>query len=437
MCDLLTVPGTRSSLRPSKPHFRRSRVARLSGRDRSPCSDGSFVQSDHSGGMRCRESSHLIKTYSKSNLRIICCDKILSAIWDPLSIFSMASIYDSFTQAQDGRYPKVSLLRPQLIHDSYIIENQYIHEKLVQCQLTTTCLRYLSLPCFGNDYVSTDRSQHAKTGWFAFQDYACSQWLYHIDTVIKECYELFQNPCKVTTDFASALQDFVNTHRSEITDPTHVELEKANVLRFEHLEFYDDLLLLWNHIYTHQRGDYATRNTIGIPQIETALLDNRTELERLLPNQKAGDEDLVQDYYGANLYKCRRTMCRFFYIGYEKKGPRDTHEKRHERPFQCPISCNSAPLGFVSNKDRDRHINIYHPNLAEGGPHFEVLSRRQIPGKFTCNICNKSFTRNINLKSHERSHFGDRPFACSTCGKAFARVNDCRRHEKIYARKGY
>ncbi|RBR03772.1 uncharacterized protein FIESC28_11694 [Fusarium coffeatum] len=230
---------------------------------------------------------------------------------------------------------------------SYIIENQYIHEKLVQCQLTTTCLRYLSLPCFGNDYVSTDRSQHAKTGWFAFQDYACSQWLYHIDTVIKECYELFQSPCKVTTDFASALQDFVNTHRSEITDPTHVELEKANVLRFQHLEFYDDLLLLWNHIYTHQRGDYATRNTIGIPQIETALLDNRTELERLLPNQKAGDEDLVQDYYGANLYKCRRTMCRFFYIGYEKKGPRDTHEKRHERPFQCPISCNSAPLGFA------------------------------------------------------------------------------------------
>ncbi|KAJ4022643.1 hypothetical protein NW766_001687 [Fusarium irregulare] len=328
----------------------------------------------------------------------------------------------------------------RFIHSSarrYIIENQYIHEKLVQCQLTTTCLRYLSLPCFGNDYVSTDRSQHAKTGWFAFQDYACSQWLYHIDTVIKECYELFQNPCKVTTDFTSALQDFVNTHRSEITDPTHVELEKANVLRFEHLEFYDDLLLLWNHIYTHQRGDYATRNTIGIPQIETALLDNRTELERLLPNQKAGDEDLVQDYYGANLYKCRRTMCRFFYVGYEKKGPRDTHEKRHERPFQCPISCNSAPLGFVSNKDRDRHINIYHPNLAEGGPHFEVLSRRQIPGKFTCNICNKSFTRNINLKSHERSHFGDRPFACSTCGKAFARVNDCRRHEKIHARKGY
>jgi uncharacterized Zn-finger protein len=91
----------------------------------------------------------------------------------------------------------------------------------------------------------------------------------------------------------------------------------------------------------------------------------------------------------------------------------------------------------VSNKDRDRHINIYHPTLSEAGSHFEVLSRRLVPGKFTCTICRKSFTRNINLRSHERSHFGDRPYACSTCGKAFARVNDCRRHEKIHARRGY
>ncbi|XEV00969.1 hypothetical protein FSHL1_006256 [Fusarium sambucinum] len=328
----------------------------------------------------------------------------------------------------------------RLIHSSarhHIIENKYIQEKLVQCQLATTCLRYLTLSCFGNVYMSTERSEHAQGGWFAFQDYACSQWLYHIDTVIKDCSDLFLCPCQVTTDFVLALQHFVNTHRSEITTSEHVDLEEDVIAKFQNFHFYEDLRLLWNHIYTHQRGDYATRNTIGIAQIEAGLKDNRTELERFLPDQRVGDEDTVKQYYGGNLFKCRRTLCRFFYIGYDKKAARDTHEKRHERPFQCPVSCSSAPLGFVSNKDRDRHINIYHPSLSEGGSHFEVLSRRQVPGKFTCNICSKSFTRNINLKSHERSHFGDRPFACSTCGRAFARVNDCRRHEKIHARKGY
>ncbi|CEF75892.1 hypothetical protein FGSG_10470 [Fusarium graminearum PH-1] len=328
----------------------------------------------------------------------------------------------------------------RLIHSSarhHIIENKYIQENIVQCQLATTCLRYLTLSCFRNDYISTQRNEHATSGWFAFQDYACSQWLYHIDTVIRECSDLFRNPCQVTIDFVSALEHFINTHRSEITTSEHADLGDDVISNFRHLDFYDDLRLVWNHIYTHQRGDYATRNKIGITQIETALKDNRTELERFLPDQRVGEEDTVKHYYGANLFKCRRTLCRFFYIGYDKKAARDTHEKRHERPFQCPLSCSSAPLGFVSNKDRDRHINIYHPNHSEGSSHFEVLSRRQVPGKFTCNICSKSFTRNINLKSHERSHFGDRPFACSTCGRAFARVNDCRRHEKIHARKGY
>ncbi|RGP70131.1 early growth response 1-b [Fusarium sporotrichioides] len=274
----------------------------------------------------------------------------------------------------------------RLIHSSarhHIIQNKYIQEKLVQCQLATTCLRYLTVSCFGNSYISTQRSEHAKGGWFAFQDYACSQWLYHIDTVIRECSDLFQDPCQVTMDFVLALEHFVNTHRSEITAPEHIDLGDDVISNFLNLDFYGDLRLVWNHIYTHQRGDYSTRNKIGIAQIENAIKDNRTELERFLPDQRVGDEDTVKHYYGANLFKCRRTLCRFFYIGYDKKAARDNHEKRHERPFQCPISCSSAPLGFVSNKDRDRHINIYHPNHSESSSHFEVLSRRQVPGKFT------------------------------------------------------
>ncbi|KAF4452456.1 Early growth response protein 1-B [Fusarium austroafricanum] len=332
----------------------------------------------------------------------------------------------------------------RLIHSTarrHIIENKHIKEKQVQCQLTTICLRYLSLPCFTKDpdYQSQQRTENAKLGWFSFQDYACSQWLYHVDTVIRDCSSIFitQTTSDVVTEFTSALKQFVDFHREDLTDTDHVELNEANIKDFLNLELYDDLRLVWNHIYTHQRGDYGVRNTIGISQIDAALQDNRTELERFLPDQKVGDEDTIEDYYGSNLFKCRRTLCRFFYVGYDKKAARDTHEKRHERPFQCPISCNSAPLGFVSNKDRDRHINIYHPQMSEGPMHFSALSRRQVPGKFICKICEKSFTRNINLKSHERSHFGDRPFACSTCGKAFARLNDCRRHEKIHARRGY
>ncbi|RKK98844.1 hypothetical protein BFJ71_g6569 [Fusarium oxysporum] len=332
----------------------------------------------------------------------------------------------------------------RLIHSTarrYIIESKHISEKQVQCQLATICLRYLTLPCFtgGSNYLARQRSVDAKLGWFSFQDYACSQWLYHVDTLIRECSDVFTTETfpDVAADFASALKHFVNTHRAGLTSPRHTDLVESHMVTFIDLELYQDLHLLWNHIYTHQRGDYATRNTVALRQIENGLKDNRTELERFVPSLRSGDEDTVGDYYGSKLFKCNRTLCRFFYVGYVNKSERDDHGRRHERPFQCPVSCNAAPLGFASNKDRDRHINIYHPELSEGPPIFETLSRRQVSGGFVCQICKKTFTRNINLKSHERSHFGDRPFACTTCGKAFARVNDCRRHEKIHARRGY
>ncbi|KAH7164837.1 hypothetical protein DER46DRAFT_608497 [Fusarium sp. MPI-SDFR-AT-0072] len=349
----------------------------------------------------------------------------------------MEKYLGSIVHVLDGGYIR-------LIHSTacrYIIENRHISEKQVQCQLTTMCFRYLTLPCFIRDtnYRAHQRSEDAKLGWFSFQDYACAHWLHHADTLIRECSEVFTTETfqDVAADFASALKHFVNAHRADLTTTKHAELVENHIEAFINLELYEDLHLLWNHIYTHQRGDYATRNTVGVKQIENRLKDNRTQLEILFPDQKVGDEDTVEDYYGSNLFKCNRTLCRFFYVGYDNTRDRDDHGRRHERPFQCPVSCNAAPLGFVSNKDRDRHINIYHPELSEGPAIFETLSRRQVSGGFVCQICNKTFTRNINLKSHERSHFGDRPFACTTCGKAFARINDCRRHEKIHARRGY
>ncbi|KAF6516361.1 hypothetical protein HZS61_003564 [Fusarium oxysporum f. sp. conglutinans] len=201
-------------------------------------------------------------------------------------------------------------------------------------------------------------------------------------TACRECSEIFTTETfqDVAADFASALKHFVNAHRAYLTTTKHAKLVENHIEKFIGLELYEGLHLLWNHIYTHQRGDYATRNTVGIKQIENGLKDNRTQLEILFPDQKVGDEDTIEDYYGSNLFKCDRTLCRFFYVGYNNERDRHDHGRRHERPFQCPVSCNAAPLGFVSNKDRDRHINIYHPELSEGPAIFETLSRRQVSG---------------------------------------------------------
>ncbi|CAH0027137.1 unnamed protein product [Clonostachys rhizophaga] len=335
----------------------------------------------------------------------------------------------------------------RLIHSTarrYIIDNNRISENEVQCRLTALCLRYLSLPCFVNGYQDIQRKENARQGWFSFQDYACSHWHSHINTVIRSCNDIIVLDDNIQTqavqaqwEFATALDLFIETHGHQLASEIHAELEEDPIDRFQGFpeKFHENLRIIWNHIFTHQKGDFDCRNTVGITQIDDALRINRTCLEEhFAPTDSAINSDTIEDYYGPNLFKCQRTLCRFFYVGYNSAKARDNHHARHDRPFTCPVACNLAPIGFSNKKDRDRHVRLYHREESDRPSRFEAPTRKK--GRFKCSICEDTFTRKTNLRGHERSHFGDRPYSCSTCGKAFGRQSDCRRHEKIHARRG-
>ncbi|KAK4043437.1 hypothetical protein C8A01DRAFT_43566 [Parachaetomium inaequale] len=295
--------------------------------------------------------------------------------------------------------------------------------------------------CSSNGYDEHERRDKAKLGWFSFQDYACSQWHSHVATVITACSNLFfdgHHGQKYEKMFGSALHDFIETHRGELTTEPHEDFEQisSELAKFSGLSFHENLLLLWNHIYNHQKGTYDARNIVGIAQLDKALLENRSTLEEhFRPSSEAWLDDTIEDYYGPNLFKCKLVLCKFFYQGYDRRKDRETHDSRHARPFLCPVNCSLAPIGFVSNKDKERHVRTYHPDQGEGPSVFEALRPRTGSSQFTCNMCGKKFTRKITLKGHERSHFGERPYTCSICDKSFARLNDCRRHEKIHSRR--
>ncbi|KAM5366412.1 hypothetical protein ACJZ2D_010522 [Fusarium nematophilum] len=250
----------------------------------------------------------------------------------------------------------------RLIHATarkYLARNRHIQELEVECHLATLCLKYLCVRCFTKAYDADQRQQDAKLGYFAFQDYACSHWQSHIDTVIRKCSDKIATgslPEAELAELSSALEVFINTHDEVKATKLRPDLDRSHTDMLEGLPFSQNLLILWNHIYTFQRGTYEDLNKVGVAQIDKALRDNRAILQTYSPKDLAQGEDTMADYYGPNMFKCQRARCRFFHIGYDNEKDLKTHHNRHDRPFRCPVPlCKSGPIGFSTNKDKDRH----------------------------------------------------------------------------------
>ena len=52
----------------------------------------------------------------------------------------------------------------------------------------------------------------------------------------------------------------------------------------------------------------------------------------------------------------------------------------------------------------------------------EKLRKKELSVRnYVCRFCQKSFTKSVNMRVHERIHTGDRPFLCRFCEKSFTR----------------
>ncbi|KAJ0297911.1 hypothetical protein COL516b_010276 [Colletotrichum fioriniae] len=166
---------------------------------------------------------------------------------------------------------------------------QHIHAKSVQCDLAILCLRYLSLRCFAaDDYSEAERHNDIHKGYFSFQDYAVPQWYKHINTVIRECHEIFSptfypdagvEPGRdFVRDLGSALNRFISAYDANIKKEMHQEFSQDDLSQYISFPFYADLVRVWNHIFTHQKASVDERNEVGISRLQDALTSHREVL---------------------------------------------------------------------------------------------------------------------------------------------------------------
>ncbi|ELT94022.1 hypothetical protein CAPTEDRAFT_73311, partial [Capitella teleta] len=132
-----------------------------------------------------------------------------------------------------------------------------------------------------------------------------------------------------------------------------------------------------------------------------------------------------------------RVICHVCCHSFSAKRKLTRHFNIHLR--KMPFSCQQCSLRFHKQEEMDKHVSgnfcqaIKTPTCKICSSTFgsieELVSHTLSEHKrYLCKRCLNSFSLRCNLHRHERLHSGIKPFPCNLCEKSFARNADLKLH---------
>lgn len=112
-------------------------------------------------------------------------------------------------------------------------------------------------------------------------------------------------------------------------------------------------------------------------------------------------------------FKCR--FCRKIFFSRKLKSHHEHQKHYSDKEYKC-IYCEAI---FYSEKMHTRHLAMVHNRLA-----------------FVCELCDKSFNFDAELKVHLKVHVNPRSHECQECGESFTRALYLKEHIAAYEATG-
>ena len=327
----------------------------------------------------------------------------------------------------------------------YLLRKKFIEPQESDYSLSLRSLTYLTLPEMDFKRSAEEIEADFINGTHAFYDYASACWALHLQNGIS------LQPGDKLTHLQETLETFIELHWSSNAKPRQdTKRIQKTLASIQSSGYFDKIIqaVAWARKQSGEHGQGPSPDeALDLWQVTERT---RFVLENMLsPSTSEADAKNVIRFYGVDRFKCPRVNCHRYYRGFNTAEERDIHVNKHTRPFLCFISgCLMKLFGYATEDELKEHLFQYHgidtfgdtdetnfPDIAKKGKPSNNAGNNA--GTFQCHFCDKSYTRNHNLKAHIRTHEDVKPFRCSVCGQAFTRRADCDRHQRGHGDKNF
>ena len=158
------------------------------------------------------------------------------------------------------------------------------------------------------------------------------------------------------------------------------------------------------------------------PDSRTRTIGTNTEMSN--STVKKGPFEKFEAIAMEHIEQPKAHQCQYCPKSFSRVDYLNKHIRTHtgERPFSCEV-CQKR---FIQQHHLNQH-QLTHIN-EEG-----YLLNGKKAKTYTCDECDRVFTRTDALNVHKRVHSGIKPYSCSVCSKAFTQLHHLTQHKTTHS----